>query len=139
MMTTIHEGVANGGPLSIPSAFLDTLGRTVIRWVDYRVMAILALSAIVFVALVKKSRRKEGLSLGDCIRAAAAVFTILSGFLILCAFVFTKPPATDALSNESLGYIGTVVTIVTFMEGYQELKRLLGASVGTPPPPPSTP
>lgn len=75
--------------------------------------------------MTKKIRQKQWLPLGECIRAAAAVFTIFSGILILCAFVFAKPPAIEALSSETLGYIGTVVTIVTLVEGSREIKKLL--------------
>lgn len=107
------------------SSWLDALGRYVIALVDYRVIALFALAAVAVVVLVKKVRQRQWLPLGECIRAAAAVFTIFSGILILCAFVFAKPPALDALSSETLGYIGTVVTIVTLVEGSREIKKLL--------------
>jgi hypothetical protein len=121
----IVEFVVGSSSLTGPSAFLDDLGRTVISLLDYRVIALVALTAVAAVAITKKVRQGQWLSLGDCIRTAAAVFTIFSGVLILCAFVFTKPPALDALSKDSLGYIGTVVTIVTFVEGSREIKRLV--------------
>ena len=123
--------IVSSSSLTGPSALLDNLGRAVISLLDYRVIALVALTAVAAIAVTKKVRQGHWLSLGDCIRTAAAVFTIFSGVLILCAFVFTKPPAIDALSRDSLGYIGTVVTIVTFVEGSREIKKL---ALGPSPP-----
>ena len=75
---TIAEVVADSSSLTSPSAFLDSLGRSVISALDYRVIALMALTAVAVVAITKKVRQGQWLSLGDCIRTAAAVFTIFN-------------------------------------------------------------
>jgi drug/metabolite transporter (DMT)-like permease len=104
---------------------LDTIGRTLLDAIDYRVWILGSLALLAVLAFL--NRRKNGAWPGivPWMLAATGCLMVYSGFTVFCVFVLTKPAYVEALTSDLFGLSAVLTAIATCGLGGREVLKLL--------------
>jgi hypothetical protein len=89
-------------------------------------------------ALIHRKKHGHWCSPEEAVRGAVALLSIFGAATILVAFGFTRPPAVDELSVDSLGIIAVLVPIIVFGVSCRDIHAIfLKPKNNEPPKPPA--
>jgi heme A synthase len=113
---------------------LDSIGRSFLTTLNYRVYGLLALVALGLFCVWRKRRYKSYPTHQDCIAFVISLGGMIGGITVMVVFLLTQPPAIDMLSGQTLGLVGVLVPIILFGKAYPPLKALLFPPEAPKPP-----
>lgn len=114
-------------PATVPRVFVDRLdyfGRWLLDLFEPRYVGLLIFAFLLLFALIRRLLVKQWPSTEQLCRGAASLVFVLSGLVVFVIFLLTKPPALDALSGESLAWIGLLTGIFTCGIGFREIRSI---------------
>lgn len=108
-----------------PGGILDTVGRTLLNAIDYRVWILGSMVLLTVFAVL--NRRKNGAWPGivPWMLAASGCLMVYSGFTVFCVFVLTKPAYVEALTSDLFGLSAVLTAIAACGLGGREVLKLL--------------
>ena len=97
---------------------MDSIGRWILRAVDYRVYAIVVLATSIIFVIWRRWHYESWPSRDDYLNLVIGLLGISGGLPVGVVFLMTKPPAVDMLSGSMLAAIGLLVPIVCLAFGW---------------------
>jgi len=101
---------------------LDSFGRTILSFADYRVVGLAILVAVAIFTFYKRRIRGRYPHVEEYFRIGEACGLIATGLVVGCVFLLTNPPAVDELSHEGKLVIGLVTVVLTLYFGVKTIR-----------------
>lgn len=108
----------------MPSDRLDSLGRTILAYADYRVFGLVGVGIIIIALIFHRRTKGVWPERDDVVRAAIGVLMLNTAITVFCVFFLTKPPLLEALSSEGFSVTAFIAFIFMCGLGISEIKRL---------------
>ena len=112
---------------------LNQLGRTLLRYMDYRIGGLIALVICTLLTIGRRIRFGTRPTILEFFNGALGITSIYGGILVAIVFLLTKPPAVEYLSGGDLMLTAIVTLVGTMYLGWSQLKAGF-----FPPRPPTT-
>ena len=102
----------------------DSIGRSILPYLDVQLALIFGI--VVVLVLTGLSHLRGGRpNSSDIVRASFAIVTIYTGLLVGTVFLFTRPPAINKISEDTIVIIGFIVLILHLFAGIKEINTAL--------------
>jgi ABC-type xylose transport system permease subunit len=105
-------------------ASLNSVARTYLQAIDYRVYGVLIALIVIIFVFWRRKRYDSWPSAEQCLILAFNLAASIGGITVGLVFLATNPPAVDLLPTNLLMIIGLVVPIIVFGYSFPKIRAL---------------